>query len=67
MGQFKVTYLSSIAEFYKRLGIFKNTQELREAFGCASCFSMHFCSILENSRLIIYFSISVYKRFNYRN
>ena len=44
---------SCIVELYKHLGIFKNTREVREALGCASCFSMHFSRVLKNSRVLI--------------
>ena len=36
----KKTCSSSIVEFYKHLGIFKNTREVREALAFGSCFSV---------------------------
>ena len=45
---------SCIVELYKHLGIFKNTREVREALGCASCFSMYFSRVLKNFRVLIY-------------
>jgi len=36
-----------IVELYKHVVIFKNTREVLEALGCASCFSMHFCRVLK--------------------
>ena len=50
--EIKKTCSSSIAEFYKHAGIFKNTREVQEALAFGSC-SPLFSLVLKNSRVLI--------------